>query len=37
VFVGLALPAPGSYRIDLQIRVSGRAGAVWARFAHARR
>ena len=32
-----ALPAPGSYRIDLQIRVPGRAGAVWARFVHQRR
>ena len=28
-----ALPAPGSYRIVLEIRVPGRAGAVRARFA----
>ena len=32
-----ALPAPGNYRIDLQIRVPGRAGMVSARFAHQRR
>jgi hypothetical protein len=32
-----ALPAPGNYQIDLQIRVPGRAEAVWARFTRARR